>query len=423
MDVVGIADVDGDGEPALRIFGRNPPLRLAHLRPAAVGRRNRWLAITGQLHQQQGQACAELPPPVVAQRTQAQRIRRALAGVRFSLIPEHAAQPDAAERRDHPVVQRRQPGGGLPGGKWRRLLARRHPVLPRRLQYHPLTVVEPQAVCRRGARQATFAVGVEHVDRNAVQACLQQAAGQRVAPLAGAVLAAHGNAVHPGHVRLVGRSQLQGRAACSLSSAQHHLRSIPDHAVVVGKRGHVPPLPRPQRRRCARPSAVIGVRAPGRVAGQRALTRGPPVLPVAAPGCACRQRITRGPREDIKGLVHAALPSKCIGTGPGLDPRAAPRRLDQPHRHVDRALQLAGEVEAGCREVADRIGRCRRPCDTTIEMRLCLHGRGVRHSEQPDAWDRGRGDLAGCVERAPHRKFHVRLARAQPDVADQHIAH
>jgi hypothetical protein len=37
MDVVGIADVDGDGEPALRILGGDAPLRLTHLRPTAVG--------------------------------------------------------------------------------------------------------------------------------------------------------------------------------------------------------------------------------------------------------------------------------------------------------------------------------------------------------------------------------------------------
>ncbi len=56
----------------------------------------------------------------------------------------------------------------------------------------PLAGIELQAVCR-WTGQAAFAVGVQHVDRNAVGSCLQHAMWQRVAPLAGAVLAADGD--------------------------------------------------------------------------------------------------------------------------------------------------------------------------------------------------------------------------------------
>ncbi len=65
---------------------------------------------------------------------------------------------------------------------------------------------------------------------------------------------------------------------------------------------------------------------------------------------------------------------------------------------------------------------CRCPCRVALEALLCLRGPLLRHGEQPDPWHRGRGDLAGSVERAPHRQLHVRLARAQPHVAHQHIA-
>ena len=258
------------------------------------------------------------------------------------------------------------------------------------------------------AGQAAFAVGVQHVDRNAVGSRLQQATRQRIAPLAGAVLAADGDPVHPGHVHLVGRCQLQGRAACSLFSAQHHLRAIPDHAVVIGKRGLVPPLPCAQCGRCVRPCAVIGIRAPGASPGS-APSR------VSHQCCQWRPQAARassGSRAERARISRASSMPPCPRRASVLvqaSIREPPRCLDQPHRYGNRALQFAGEIEAGCRETAHRIGRCPRPSRVTLEALLRLHGRVLRHAEQPDPWQRGRGDLAGCVERAPDRQLHVRL--------------
>ncbi len=146
------------------------------------------------------------------------------------------------------------------------------------------------------------------------------------------------------------------------------------------------------------------------------------MLPVATPACMCLLRVVGRLSKDVQGLVHAALPAQRARAGPGLDPGPTPRRLDQPHRHVDRALQFARKVEAGGGEIAHRIRRCRCPGSAVVEGLLCLHGGVLRYGEQPDPWHRGCGNLAGCVERAPHRQFHVRLARAQPHVADQHVA-
>ncbi len=171
-----------------------------------------------------------------------------------------------------------------------------------------------------------------------------------------------------------------------LFSAQHHLRAIPDHAVVVGKwaRSTAPMRPVCRVRRSSA-SARHGA-SPGNVPAC-----GPPVLPVAAPGRACLQRITRRPREGYRG-PSGALPAVHQRWS---RPRSAshPRRLDQPHRHVDRALQFAREVEASGGKIAHRIRRCRCPGSAVAEGLLCLHGGGTVNS-------RIRGIVAAAISLA-----------------------
>ncbi len=148
----------------------------------------------------------------------------------------------------------------------------------------------------------------------------------------------------------------------------------------------------------ARPSAVIGIRPPWGVAGQRALACGPPVLPVAAPGRACLQRITRRSREDIEGLIQALPRSATLVQASIREPPAA----SISPIGVDRALQFAREVEASGGKSRTASGVADVQAVLSLKVSLCLHGGVLRHGEQPDPWHRGCGNLAGCVERAPH---------------------
>ena len=346
VDVVGIADVDGHGQPGARVFRRSEPLRLAHLRPATFNRRHGWLAIAGQLHQQQRRVRAEPPPPVVTQAAQACEVCRCVTGVGFTLVPQHAAQAIGTQRRDHAVVQRRQSRGGVPRCQRRRLCAGRNPVLPAGIQLDARTVIQADGVRARGPCKATLTVGVQHIDHHGVGAGFQQAGWQRIgSPLARTVLAAHGHAVHPGHVRLVDGAELKLCALGCLVGAQCHLGAVPDHAVVAGQRWHTPALPRPERGGCALPSTAVVAWLPGCIGGDGIGACCPPVLPLLAPTFVCRSRITRVQREHVKRWAQATLHAQGIAAGPGLDTRAAPRCLDQPHRNVDGLAQFTRKVE------------------------------------------------------------------------------
>ncbi len=138
MDVVGVADVDGNGESAPRILGGDAPLRLAPA-PNRCRQGNRRLAIVGQLRA--AVACVH--------RTDAANRRAATQPA-----PYAAPSPVFDSPWYHSMPRSPKPPSGasfrctastrLPRGKWRRLLARA-PIHPRSLQWHPLGI-ELQAV-------------------------------------------------------------------------------------------------------------------------------------------------------------------------------------------------------------------------------------------------------------------------------------
>ncbi len=108
---------------------------------------------------------------------------------------------------------------------------------------------------------------------------------------------------------------------------------------------------------------------------------------------------------------------------PGFDARAAERGVDQAHRHVHVLLQLAREVVAGRGELRHVRGRGRLPAHRSGEIAARRGHAGLRHPEQADAVVAGAGDLRARVQAAMHLQLHVRLAAAQPHIADQHIGH
>ncbi|MNI22622.1 hypothetical protein D3C73_761800 [compost metagenome] len=257
----------------------------------------------------------------------------------------------------------------MPRCQRRRLYTGRHPVLPARIQRDARTVIQADGVRTCGPCKPTLTVGVQDIDHHRVGTGLQQPGRQRIRPpLTRTVLAAHGDAVHPGHVRLVDGTQLKPSVLAGLRGSQCHLAAVPDHAVVAGQRWHTPALPRPERGGCALPSAAVGAGLPGRIGGTFACC--PPVLPVLAPACVCRCGIAGRQGEHIQCWPHAALHAQGIGAGPGLDARAAPRRLDQAHGDIHRLLQFARKVEARSGKVAHRVRRRRTPCHRRRKITL-----------------------------------------------------
>ena len=111
------------------------------------------------------------------------------------------------------------------------------------------------------------------------------------------------------------------------------------------------------------------------------------------------------------------------GVEPGARRAAAPTGVDKADRHAFAVgAQLLGHEVAGGREWLDRGGRGGGPGQRLGEFGL-RHRRGrLLDHRQADAVVGGGAHLVPGVERARDRGFHVRLARAQPDVADQDIA-
>ncbi|MNK30752.1 hypothetical protein D3C87_491720 [compost metagenome] len=171
------------------------------------------------------------------------------------------------------------------------------------------------------------------------------------------------------------------------------------------------------------PSRARCTGLPGGIPRHGAIAGGPPVLPLAAPAGGGSGRVVGTECKHVERTPGAALRAQGRGAGPGFDPRTAPCRLDQSQRYVDGLLQLAGEVEARRGKVADRAWRGGLPRNRRGEGGLGRHGRGLGHGQQADRRLRGSGHLAVRIKRASHRKLHVRLPGAQPDIAQQHVAH
>ncbi len=147
----------------------------------------------------------------------------------------------------------------------------------------------------------------------------------------------------------------------------------------------------------------------------------PPAFPQRGPTRCGRDRVGCIARQHIQCRTIVAGGTQGLVADPGLQLRTAPRRIDQPHRHVDLLLQLACEVITGSRKVFDRLRRGALPRCSAAETALRCRAGLCGHLEHADAGVVGIGDLAARIQRAMHLQFHVRLPRAQPDIADQHI--
>ena len=113
-----------------------------------------------------------------------------------------------------------------------------------------------------------------------------------------------------------------------------------------------------------------------------------------------------------------------VAARPRLGRRAAPRAVDEADRHVARPLQLAREEVADRREVRDARRRGDHPGRRRVHRRhvvLRVERGDALHREQADARMVGGRDLLVGVLRLAHLPLHVRLARADPDLADEHV--
>ena len=164
------------------------------------------------------------------------------------------------------------------------------------------------------------------------------------------------------------------------------------------------------------------VRAPGLVALGDAGTPVPPSTPDLSPALGRREWITRVHLEHIQFVLVAIRGAQRIRADPGFDAGSTERRIDQAHRHVDGLLEFTGEVEAGRREITQRVGAYGLPLRGSLEGLQRNHATGLRHGQQPDRRAGRAGDLGTCIQRAPDWQLHVRLARTQPHIADQYVA-
>ncbi len=172
---------------------------------------------------------------------------------------------------------------------------------------------------------------------------------------------------------------------------------------------------------------VSGHRRDERALGQRLPRRGQPLLrllqhlfqPLLME---CGARIAQ--LHPLVFLLQGRHGRKPFRRRPGLDARAAPARVNQPHRHPQLLVQLPPKViRAGGKPAPAAFGHCfrraRLPGPLNVVLRLRLPALG--HLQQPDAGIIGRGNLLLCVPGHPDAHLHVRLSRAQPHLADHHI--
>ena len=151
------------------------------------------------------------------------------------------------------------------------------------------------------------------------------------------------------------------------------------------------------------------------------------------------QRVDHAVVENLDGR-HAALPLARgerrgveipemflqLGREPRLDPRAAAAAVDDPHGHAERPAQVAPEEVADGAEGLHRGGRSLAPGARHVLARR--EAAVDLHREEPHVGIlRALGDdlervFDRAVASALHGNLHVRLSRAEPHLADQHVA-
>ena len=167
----------------------------------------------------------------------------------------------------------------------------------------------------------------------------------------------------------------------------------------------------------------------------------PPLEPVARqPGLrsCCVSRLPPPPRSPLLGegargrAGVAAIGRKQVGIGgfaggadrglvhPSAGAGAAPARVDRPDRHLLRAAKLLGH------EIADRRGMRRGLRSDRLPLHVAQHPlrRGaslLRDGQEAQLVVVGLGGFVLAAHRPAQWPFHVRLARAEPDVADHQV--
>ena len=106
--------------------------------------------------------------------------------------------------------------------------------------------------------------------------------------------------------------------------------------------------------------------------------------------------------------------------GHRFDPAAAPRDIDQADRDVQLALEVPADQIADSGEARKRLRRTEVPLGFHVGLRCPAPH--VRHLEEPDVGIRKRLDQLAAAGDALQPVLHIGLPRAEPDVADQHVA-
>ena len=124
-------------------------------------------------------------------------------------------------------------------------------------------------------------------------------------------------------------------------------------------------------------------------------------------------------RPAVHEGFEASILLQHIAAHPGLRGAAAPRVVDQTHRHIERLMQRAAEEKAHTAEFAHIGWRALRP--RAFEVILRLLRADLRHGDEADVWELRRGDLQIGVIALRDAPLHVRLAGADPHLADEDV--
>ncbi len=418
MNVPAIAEIDRDREAGIAILLDCTTLRFAHARPTALDRLRRRLTEVRELHDQERYIAAEAAAPIGHPMTQQRFVLVRLLGIGFALVPHDAAHGVVLERRDHRIADHGQSRRDIPR-RARRLAdrARHDLVFPFAVERDGSAVGELE-LTRGVAPRAAAAPKIERVHDDRVRTGFQHALRQVVDAIRiGTRGAAHGPTVHPRDVDVVDFCERQPSLLLRLLRAQLDACAQPHHPIEIFERGHSPLFPMAELARRERPFAFFctGPRL------RRADAGVPPPLPDITPapdrdiGLGCSEL------ENLEHVFEAAGGAQRLGAHPGLDTRPTPRRVDQAHWHIHLLLQFTRKVEARRRELSEGLRRRRLPANGLRERVSRCCARIARDSEEANGIVRGACALAPEIERAARLHLHVRLTRAQPYIADQHI--
>ncbi len=433
--VVGVADVDGDGHAGVRRGAHRERLRLAQLGPLAVNRVPRARLPVGELHEVEGEV-AEVPgrAPVADHGGEEGAVLLGAAGVRLALIPDGAADGVGRERREHRVVE---DGGAVLVRRARGLRLARPVYLSggrRRLLFIKPFAVQRDAAARGrvggrephlAAAEAAAAHAVEDAHGHGVAPRAHERAGDAVAALRHPRVRRVGAdradalAVEVGRVEVVDGAELQRQVFTRPSRGHFQLPAEPDDAV------HVEPGRLPELRQ-AHPlpggGVVRGLREALRFALVARVLHDVPPGPLGLRALVLALEPRQVGQLSVVPLQHGFEGGVCgerAAARPRLGGRAAPGGVDESDGHLKTLVQLAAEEVADRRERRGLLRRRDDPAAFHVFERLT--GGLLRDGEEVYEGVVGRGRLFRAVLGVGERPLHVRLTRADPDLADEDV--